>query len=341
MQEPQASHYRSVKPAQSLHKTGEIGRPRRFEAELNLAGWVKKAEHARVQRLARKLGGWGKGDSFLFAFGTRAAARAAIGRIADQRMTDMGQMDSDLMRASGLEPALEQRSERFLSRAELFDDRVARARGLALAAQHGHAFAIERIAPEIALDDAGASARAAPDDSVVDALDGMRGELLGEASHRVLVLGDDQEAAGVLVQPVHDAGARDAADAGERGAAMGEQRVDQRAVDIAGGGMHDEAGGFDEDDEVGILVQDAKRNVLRDRVGGRGRGHDDRIGLARFDPVIGVSYRRVVVLDVALLDQSLQPRARHLGESARQEVVQPPALGRLGRADLPQASVYG
>src|ERR1700687_2996776 len=142
---PRASHYGSVKPSQGLHKIGELGGPRRFEAKLHLAAGMEKAEHAGVQRLTAKLARRAEGDSFFFAFGTRAAARAAIGRIADQRMADVGQMDADLMRASGFEPALQQRSESFLARAELFDDGVARARGLALSAQHGHAFAIERI----------------------------------------------------------------------------------------------------------------------------------------------------------------------------------------------------
>ena len=38
--------------------------------------------------------------------------RAAIGRVADQRMADMGQMHADLMCAPGLEPAFDQRGER-------------------------------------------------------------------------------------------------------------------------------------------------------------------------------------------------------------------------------------
>ena len=58
---------------------------------------------------------------------------------------------------------------------------------------------------------------------------------------RAVVLRHDHEAGRVLVEPVHDAGPPLAADAGKAVAAMGDQRVDQRAGPVAGGGMHDEA----------------------------------------------------------------------------------------------------
>ena len=50
-----------------------------------------------------------------------------------------------------------------------------------------------------------------------------------------VVLGDDQQAAGVLVEPVDDARPLHAADARQAVAAMGDQRVDQRAGLMAGG----------------------------------------------------------------------------------------------------------
>ena len=62
-------------------------------------------------------------------------------------------------------------------------------------------------------------------------------------------LGDDQQAARVLVEAVHDARPRHAADAREARAAMGDQRVDERAGRIAGAGMHDEPGRLVDDDD--------------------------------------------------------------------------------------------
>ncbi len=58
----------------------------------------------------------------------------------------------------------------------------------------------------------------------------------------MVVLGNHHDAAGVLVQPVDDAGALDAANARQAVAAMMDQRVDQRAGPVAGARMHDEAG---------------------------------------------------------------------------------------------------
>ena len=69
----------------------------------------------------------------------------------------------------------------------------------------------------------------------------MIGELRGEALVGAVVLGDDEQAGGVLVEPVHDAGPPDAADPGEAVAAMGDERVDQRAGLVARAGMDDEA----------------------------------------------------------------------------------------------------
>ena len=154
------------------------------------------------------------------------------------------------------------------------------ARGFALPAQHRHAFAVEGIAAEIAFHDAIWRTGAAPDHGVVDALDGMGGELFGKAAHGALVFGRDQQPAGVLVQPVHDARPRHAADAGERIAAMGEQRIDQRAVQIAGRGMHDKSRGFVDHDQIGIFVTDRKRNILRLWRRGLWRRNGDRNDVA-------------------------------------------------------------
>ena len=56
-------------------------------------------------------------------------------------------------------------------------------------------------------------------------------------------------------------------------AAMGDQGVDQRAVGIAGGRMHDEARRLVDDDEVLVLVDDLQRDVLALRHCRRGRRH--------------------------------------------------------------------
>src|SRR5262245_34619634 len=141
-----------------------------------------------MQRLARELHRGLEGGLLLRAARYRCAARAPIGCIADQRMPDMREMDADLMRAPRLQPALEQRSERLVARPERFQRPIARACRLASLAQHRHALPVERVAPEIALDQTCALARRAPHDGVVCALHLVRGELLRKAPHRALVL---------------------------------------------------------------------------------------------------------------------------------------------------------
>ena len=49
-----------------------------------------------------------------------------------------------------------------------------------------------------------------------------------------VVLGDDEAAAGLLVEPMHDAGSCHATDAAELAGAMMQQRVDERALFVPG-----------------------------------------------------------------------------------------------------------
>ena len=84
-----------------------------------------------------------------------------------------------------------------------------------------------------------------------------------------VVLGRDHDAADLAVEPVDDARPQHAADAGQAGAAMGQQRVDQRAVGMAGRRVDDQAGGLDQHDQVLVLEQDLQRRAPRRRVSRR------------------------------------------------------------------------
>ena len=103
-----------------------------------------------------------------------------------------------------------------------------------------HAFAMRRMPGDGGADVAFVARDDAADDGEVDLLHGASGELCGERDVRFIILGDDQAAAGFLVEPMDDAGARDAADAAEFARAMVEQGVDERVFLIAGSGMHDQ-----------------------------------------------------------------------------------------------------
>ncbi len=115
---------------------------------------------------------------------------------------------------------------------------------------------------------------------------------------------------------------------------MGDQRVDESAVGISGGGMDDEACGLVDDDQMCILKADVERQRLRrrHRILDIGEQHEEI--LARPHPLRGVARRRAVAHDAALLDQAFEPAARHVREMVRQHAVEAhPVFAGLG-ADL-------
>src|SRR5262245_61491838 len=136
-------------------------------------------------------------------------------------------------------------------------------------------------------------------------------------------LGNDEDAARVLVETMHDAWARHAADARARHAAdarearpaMGDERIDQSAVDIAGTRMHDEAGRFVDYDDGIVLVDHIERNFLSLRMGAHRRRNPDLEAIPRFDRVFHVLYGRAAGRHVTLPDQSLEARAAQLRQT--------------------------
>ena len=69
---------------------------------------MKESKHTSVQRLARKSGSGFVGDLLGRRFGPGRLTIAAIHRISGKRMPDMRKVHPNLMRAPGLEPAIEQ-----------------------------------------------------------------------------------------------------------------------------------------------------------------------------------------------------------------------------------------
>ncbi len=78
----------------------------------------------------------------------------------------------------------------------------------------------------------------------------MVGEKRRESVMGGVGLGDDEQAGRVLVDAVHNAGLLHPADARQALAAMGDQRIDQRAVSCPLAGLHDEARRLVDDDEM-------------------------------------------------------------------------------------------
>ncbi len=255
-------------------------------------------------------------------------------------MADMGQMDADLVGAAGFQPAGEQARHRL-------------AVGAGIALQHlpmgdrprGRPSRTAILSRACGWRPSGASTvplrpvRHAPDEGEIAALQragaAVIGELRGQPPVRAVGLGDDHQAGGVLVEPVHDARPLHAADAGQAVAAMGDQRVDQRARPVAGGRMHDEAARLVDDDEVVVLVDDGERDGLAfglRRLRPRGTADGDR--LAGVDAVAGIADRAPADRDFAVEDEGFQSRPRQIADFRREEAVEPFTRLALGDDDF-------
>ena len=203
-----------------------------------------------------------------------------------------------------------------------------RHRSLAAPMHDRHPLTVDGVAAERPVNRAGRRPRHAPDDRLVDPLDRVDAELAGEADMGPVVLGDHHHATDLAVEPVHDPRPQHPADPGQAAAAMGEQRIDQRAVGMAGRGMHDDPGRLDDHDQVLVLEQHLELARLGDGVGGARRGDVEHDRVARFDPVARLVYHPPAQRQAALAHQRLQARARHLRQPQGEEPVEPQALVR-------------
>src|SRR2546425_901689 len=200
--------------------------------------------------------------------GPRRGFPAAVEPIADDRVADEAQVDTDLVRAAGFRMDLQEGD-----RPEAGADAVERAGGPPIVA-HGHLHASLRVAPDGTLDEPAWPLRPAPHERLVRLLDRARLELVGERPVRGVGLGDHQDTRGLFVEPVDDSRSFDAADAGEIGAVV-KQGVHQRAAARARAGMDRHPGGLVKDQEIGRLVEDRDRQGLGLEGGRPGAGRLD------------------------------------------------------------------
>ena len=186
--------------------------------------------------------------------------------------------------------------------------------------------AVGRRAGERRVDRAFARLRDSVDDREIAPVDRMGGELLGQALVRDVGLCDDQQPRRILVDPVDDAGPGDAADARQRAAAMVEQRVDQRSVEIAGRRMNDQARRLVDDQQMLVLEDDLQRNVLRFVVRRRRLGDRNAQALRRPRTLVAGSRTGLPAgFHGAASDQGLQPFAREGRDGGGERAVKAPA----------------
>ena len=191
----------------------------------------------------------------------------------------------------------------------------------ALLVAHGLAQAVAHAAADRRVHRA-AGHQAAQHHGLVLALHVVPGQHFHQRGHRGQGPGHHHQAGGVLVQPVHDAGARQF---GQLRVVV-QQGVEQGAGGVARAGVHHQAGRLVEHQQVLVLVHDGERDGLR-----RAFHLGFQLGLqphqlAAAQQLAG-RHRGAVQRGRAGLDPRGEARARIVGEQLGQRLVEP-ASGR-------------
>ena len=197
----------------------------------------------------------------------REVGASAVGAVAGDGVAEVLQMHADLVGSSGFGSAFD---ERKISAGEKNAPEGFGGAG-AGALAHAHALAVDGMAGDGAGDAAGSGAGASAHDGEIRFAGGPVGELPGQVLVGKFIFRHEDAAAGVLVQSVDDTGA-ERVTAFADGAAMVEDGVDEGAVPMTNGGMDDEAGGFVEAEEGGVLIQNIERDIFGAGLDGRGLG---------------------------------------------------------------------
>ncbi len=88
------------------------------------------------------------------------------------------------------------------------------------------------------------------------------GELGNERLVGWVVFGADDAARSIFIESVDDAWSLDSADAGELSLAVVEEGVDEGARAVSGSGVDDEPGGFVDDDDVFVFMEDIEWDIF-------------------------------------------------------------------------------
>ena len=214
-------------------------------------------------------------------------------------------MDADLVRPAGLELAFDNGDV-----AVAFEDAVVGDGPFALfrVVVVAEAEAVVGVAADVALERAAVLLDVAPYDGDVLALDRVDEELTGELELGLVVLGDNQQSARVLVDAVHQH-AHALVGAGlVRGlgaAEMEGQGVDEGAVVVAVAGVDHHPGGFVDDKKVLVLIHDVEGNVFGENLHAAALvGHHETDDVAGTDDGVGLG-KFVIDKDIAHLDGEL------------------------------------
>jgi len=242
-------------------------------------------------------------------------APAAVEGIPDHRVAQVFEMHADLMGSSRVRMAFDEGLPFRRGENPVLGE------GLAATFIDGHFLAVNRMAADRGVNFPVRHAGDSLDKCQVGLADLAVCKLLRERAVGRIGFGDDEAAAGFLVEPVDDARSFFSSNDAQAGAVM-EQGIDQGAVRVSRPGVNDEAGRFVQHEHGGILVEDVQRDVL-----GQGDGRGDFLRKGRFDPVpgaqgLGGACGESVYQNESLADEGLDANPGKFREQVAEVAVQ-------------------
>jgi len=114
---------------------------------------------------------------------------------------------------------------------------------------------------EASLDNAFSGIRDAADDGDIFFVDEAGFEITAKLVIGAGGFGDDEEAGGVLVESMEEAEITACAEVMEKFTVKGEEAVEERIGGVSFAGLSDQAGGFVDDYDVGVLMEDFEANL--------------------------------------------------------------------------------
>ena len=243
---------------------------------------------------------------------------SAVQFIAHDRGPEVTQVHPDLMGAPGVQAAFDQ-AHRAAAEAALGQSPEGGAcRTTRLTVNHCHPDPLRRIAAD-GLIDLGALGDQPGNQGQVAPPHRAIGQLFGQCRHRRLRSRNNHQATGVLVQTMHDAGARQ----GSLRRKPMQQPVEQGAMPVARSGMHHQTGPLVHHQQVRVFVY----RIELDRFGRKRLFSLQWLSLDQqcldADQPVPPTEHALIPAHRTEFDPALQSRARKLGQLLRKKAVKP------------------
>ncbi len=242
-------------------------------------------------------------------------------------MADVRHMYANLVRPSGLKFKAQTTGDNVSLWALkfLFNLVVRHRTAPLLGRHHRHLFTVDPGPAQRCVNHAGSARRHAPRNTDIGPqhppVSAMRGKLLRQSTMRTIILCDHQYARSLFVQPVNNPRTANTADPRQALPAMRNQRVNQRTILVPGRRVHNKPCRLVDDNDVLILKQDIKRNILPNGISRDRFWHNHLKSRTRFDPVSRVPYRPPGFNHMTITNKRLHPRSAAFIELGRQKPV--------------------